>query len=102
MNGIAVIRTGGKQYKAIPGKKLKIEKLEAEVGAKIKFDTLLVAAGDKFEVGTPSLGERVEAEVVAQSRAKKVVGVKFKNKTRYKRTFGHRQYFTEVEIKAIK
>lgn len=100
MAKIAVIKTGGKQYKVEAGKTLKIEKLPLEVGAAVKFETLLVAEADgsAVEIGKPSLGERVEGKVVEQGRADKVSVVKYKNKTRYKRNVGHRQPFTKVEI----
>lgn len=103
MAKIAVIKTGGKQYKVEAGKTLKIEKLDVEVGATVKFETLLVAEADgtTVEVGKPSLGERVEAKVLEQGRADKVSVVKYKNKTRYKRNVGHRQPFTKVEFSNI-
>ena len=101
MGKIAVIKTGGKQYKVKEGQVLKIEKLEVEPEAKVKLETLLVADGPKIEIGTPSLGERVEAEVVRTAKGEKVTVVKYKNKTRYKRTLGHRQMFTEVKITSI-
>ena len=94
MSKIAVIKTGGKQYKVNEGQVIKVEKLEAEPGTKLKLDTLLIADGDKVEVGTPSLGEKVEVEVIDTAKAKKVTVVKYKNKTRYKRTLGHRQNYT--------
>jgi large subunit ribosomal protein L21 len=101
MAKIGVIKTGGKQYRVEAGTVLKIEKLTAEVGASVKFDTLLLADGDKVEVGTPTLGEKIEAKVVEHGRADKVSVVKYKNKTRYKKNVGHRQPFTKVEITAI-
>ncbi|MBA3046767.1 50S ribosomal protein L21 [Patescibacteria group bacterium] len=103
MATIAVIKTGGKQYKVKKGQNIKIEKLSAKNGAKVKFDTLLTASSDGKEVniGKPSLGEKVEGKVVEQGRDKKVMVVKYKNKTRYKRTLGHRQPFTKVEITGI-
>lgn len=101
MAKIGVIKTGGKQYRVEAGTVLKIEKLTAEVGASVKFDTLLLADGDKVEVGMPTLGEKIEAKVVEHGRADKVSVVKYKNKTRYKKNVGHRQPFTKVEITAI-
>ena len=102
-NKIAVIKTGGKQYKVKNSQVLKIEKIEAEVGKKVKFDTLMTASSDGAElnIGKPSLGEKVEAKVLEQAKDKKVTVVKYKNKTRYKRTKGHRQMFTKVEITSI-
>ena len=98
---IAVIKTGGKQYKVTPGQNLRIEKIDAEVGAVLKFQTLLTAEGEKLELGKPSLGELVEGKVIEQGRNKKVSVVKYKNKTRYKRNVGHRQPFTKIEITKI-
>ena len=98
---IAVIKTGGKQYKVAQGQNLKIEKIDAAVGAVLKFTTLLVAEDDKLQLGKPELGEIVEAKILEQGRAKKVSIVKFKNKTRYKKNVGHRQPYTKVEITKI-
>lgn len=103
MAKIAIIKTGGKQYKVEAGKSLKIEKLPLEVGATVKFETLMVAEADgaTVELGKPSLGERVEAKVLEQDKAEKVSVIKYKNKTRYKRNVGHRQPYTKVEISSI-
>ena len=101
MAKIAVIHTGGKQYKVQEGETLKVEKLEAEIGKKVKLETLLIAEGDNFELGTPSLGAKVEAEVLETAKGKKVTVVKYKNKTRYKKTVGHRQMFTAIKIMKI-
>jgi len=101
MAKIAVIRTGGKQYKVQEGDTIKVEKLEAEVSKKIKLDTILIADGDNLELGTPSLGDKVEAEVLNTAKGKKVLVVKYKNKTRYKKTVGHRQMFTALKILKI-
>ncbi len=98
MSKIAVIKTGGKQYKVKEGDIIKIEKLEAEVGKKVKLETLLVADGDKLDLGQPSLGEKVEAEVLECDKGKKVTVIKYKSKTRYKTTVGHRQHFCAIKI----
>lgn len=103
MAKIAVIKTGGKQYKVKKGQTVKVEKLNTEVGKKIKFDTLMIATADGKEVnlGKPSLGKKVEGKVVEQGRDKKITVIKFKNKIRYLRNKGHRQAFTKVEITSI-
>ena len=101
MSKIAIIKTGGKQYKVKEGETIKIEKLAEEAGAKVKFDTLLIAEGEELTLGEPSLGEKVEGEVILTAQADKVTVVKYKNKTRYKRTLGHRQLFTAVKILKI-
>lgn len=98
---IAVISTGGKQYLVSEGDVIKIEKLEAEAGKSVSFETLLTAEGDKLNLGTPSLGEKVTAEVVRQGRHAKIEVVKYKAKSRYTRRHGHRQHFTEVKITKI-
>lgn len=96
----AVIKTGGKQYLVRPGQKLKIEKLEAAEGGAISFDeVLLMADGDEAHIGTPYVaGARVEAKVLRQARAKKVIVFKYRPKARSRVKRGHRQHFTEVEI----
>ena len=101
MSKLAVIKTGGKQYKVSEGQSLKIEKLVAKEGDKVVFDTLLIADGEKLNVGAPSLGDKVEGKVLEQGRADKIAVIKFKNKTRYRKNVGHRQPFTKVEITAI-
>lgn len=95
---IAVIKTGGKQYKVSQDQVLKIEKINAKVGEALKFQTLLLADGEKVELGRPVLGELVEGKILEQGRNDKVSVIKFKNKTRYKRNIGHRQPFTKVKI----
>lgn len=101
MSKIAVIKTGGKQYKVQEGTTIKVEKLAVENGKKIKLDTLLIADGDKLELGQPSLGDKVEVEVLETGKGPKVTVVKYKNKTRYKKTVGHRQRFTAIKVLKI-
>ena len=99
----AVFRTGGKQYRASQGDRLRVERLEAEVGDDIEFDQiLLVGEGSDIKVGAPLVdGGKVAAKVTAQGRGKKIDVVKFKRRKNYKRQHGHRQHYTEVEITAI-
>ena len=103
MNKIAVIQTGGKQYKVEVGQKMKFEKLDVKEGDNVRFETLLISGAniDDINIGTPSLGNKVTAKVISHGFGKKVSVIKFKNKTRYKRNIGHRQPFTEVEILEI-
>ena len=101
MSKIAIIKTGGKQYKVKEGETIKIEKLPEDAGKKVKFETLLIADNDNFNLGQPSLGEKVEGEVIKTAKGDKVTVVKYKNKIRYKRTLGHRQLFTAVKILKI-
>ncbi len=100
---IAVIKTGGKQYVVSPGQKLKIEKIEKKVGEEIVFDeVLLVNQNKKTELGSPYLAKAVvKAKVISQDRAKKVTTIKFKPRIRYRKKIGHRQPYTEIEIKSI-
>ena len=99
---IAVIQTGGKQYIVKAKDKIEIERLPGKVGENISFDqVLLVADGDKVEVGKPNVASKVEGKILEQGRAKKVLVMKFHNKTRYKRKAGHRQQFTKVEITKV-
>ncbi|MGI9317533.1 MAG: 50S ribosomal protein L21 [bacterium] len=98
----AVVETGGKQYKVSIGDKLKVEKLMAEEGASVDFDrVLMVADGDDVSVGAPTLDTSVSATVIAHGRAKKIRVFKMKRRKNYRRTQGHRQYFTEIEITGI-
>ena len=99
----AVFRSGGKQYRASKGDVLKLEKLDADEGAKVKFDeVLLVGEGKDIQVGSPLLsGSSVSGKVVRQGKSKKVSVVKFRRRQNYLRQHTHRQYFTEVEITDI-
>lgn len=99
----AVFRTGGKQYRASQGEKVKVEKLDAAEGATVEFpDVLMVGEGTDVTVGSPLLaGAKVTARVVAQDRHDKISVIKFKRRTTYKRMHGHRQAFTLVEITGI-
>lgn len=100
----AVIKTGGKQYIAEPGKKLKIEKLPVEEGKDFSFEeVLLVEDGTEAKIGTPLVaGVHVAAKVLRHGRAKKITNLRYHSKTRHRRKKGHRQHFTEVEITAVK
>lgn len=100
----AVVKTGGKQYKVKEGQTLKVEKLEAQPGASLDLEVLLVADedGKNVKVGTPNVsGAKVTAKVVEHGRADKIRVVKYKPKSRYTRVNGHRQPFTAVSIEKI-
>ena len=99
----AVFRTGGKQYRARQGERVRVEKLDAAIGDAVAFeDVLLVGEGAQVKVGAPLVkGGKVEAKVVSQGRADKIMIIKFKRRKHYKRVLGHRQSFTEVEITGI-
>ena len=98
----AIIATGGKQYKVSEGDVIKVEKLDAEVGAKVTFDNVLLVGGDTVKVGTPTVdGAKVEASVESEGKGKKVIVYKYKRKTGYHKKNGHRQLFTQVKIDSI-
>jgi large subunit ribosomal protein L21 len=99
----AVISTGGKQYRVSEGSVLRVEKLEAEAGANVEFDkVLLVGSGDQVKIGTPFLsGGKVLATVQSHGKGDKKVIVKFRRRKHYKREGTHRQFFTEVKVTGI-
>ncbi|MGB5163903.1 MAG: 50S ribosomal protein L21 [Woeseiaceae bacterium] len=99
----AVFRSGGKQYRATKGDVLRLEKIEADEGATIQFDeVLLVGEGGDVSVGKPLLeGGMVSGKVLQQGKSRKVTVVKFKRRQNYLRQGSHRQWFTEVEITDI-
>ena len=100
----AIIKTGGKQYKATTGSILDIEKLAAKTGEEVVFDQVLLVADDKeTKIGDPVVaGAKVTAEVVKEGLGDKVTVVQYKAKARYKKIRGHRQPFTQVKITGIK
>ncbi|MFO0561596.1 MAG: 50S ribosomal protein L21 [Polyangiales bacterium] len=98
----AVIHTGGKQYKVAPGENLRIEKIEGDKGAKVSFDKVLLIGGDAVKIGKPYVaGAKVNAEIVVQDRAKKIIVFKLRRRKNYRRKYGHRQPFTEIKITGI-
>ena len=99
----AVIAAGGKQHRVEEGEILRLEKIEAETGATIEFDqVLLVADGSNLKVGTPKVdGAKVTAEIVNHGRADKVKIVKFRRRKHSLKRQGHRQWYTEVKITGI-
>ncbi|MCK9393191.1 MAG: 50S ribosomal protein L21 [Candidatus Paceibacterota bacterium] len=101
---IAVIKTGGKQYKVAPGQKIKIEKIDTLEGEMVTFDEVLLVGDEKIiDIGTPTIeGATVTAKVIRQDKGEKIVIFKYKPKKRYKVKKGHRQFFTEIEITDIK
>ena len=99
----AVIRSGGKQYRVAPGQTVRLETLAGEVGAKVELgDVLLVENEGNIQLGSPVLANaKIEATVVEQDRAKKILVFKKKRKKQYRRTQGHRQDYTAVRIDNI-
>ncbi len=98
----AIVKTGGKQYKVAPGDKINVEKLDAEVGDKVTLDAICIVDGKTVEADpAKAAATKVEAVVLEQFRDKKIVVFKFKKRKNYKRTQGHRQDLTRVQIMAV-
>ena len=100
----AIIESCGKQYKVAEGDVVFFEKLDVEEGKKVTFDKVVLVSEDKkVEVGAPYVkGVKVEGKVVSHGKGKKVLVYKYKAKKNYRRTQGHRQPYTKVEITKIK
>ena len=99
----AVFSTGGKQYRAVPGEVIRVEKLEAEAGASVTIDqVLMIGDGENVTVGTPVVkGATVAATVRGHGRHDKVTIVKFRRRKHHRKQMGHRQHYTEIEITGI-
>ena len=99
----AVVMTGGKQYRVSAGDKIRVEKLNAEAGSTVSLDKVLVVGGEgETMVGAPYVaGACVEAEVVENGKADKVIIFKYKAKKDYRKKQGHRQPYTELKINGI-
>jgi len=99
----AVIETGGKQYRVAPGDKVRVETIQAEVGAEVEFSGLLAAsnADGQLLTGTDLAHAKVVATISRQGRGDKIVVFKFKRKKQYRRTIGHRQNFTELTVSDV-
>ena len=98
----AIIATGGKQYKVAEGDVLNVEKLGVEAGEKVTFDNVLAVRDDNaMKVAADVAGASVEATVIENGRAKKVIVYKYKRKTGYHKKNGHRQQYTKVQIDKI-
>ncbi|KKR95505.1 MAG: 50S ribosomal protein L21 [candidate division TM6 bacterium GW2011_GWE2_41_16] len=99
----AIIKTGGKQYQALEGKTIAVEKLDAVEGSTVIFDEVLLRRLDKdtVEIGQPFLDTPVKASVIKHAREPKVIVYKWKRRKKYRRKLGHRQSFTVVRIESI-
>lgn len=97
----AIIATGGKQYKVSEGDVIKVEKLDAEVGATVTFDQVVAVSDGSLKVGADVASANVTATVMDQARARKVIVYKYKRKTGYHKKNGHRQAYTQVKIEKI-
>ena len=98
----AVLVTGGKQYRVAQGETLRVEKLEADVGSEVTFDSVLMLGdADGIKIGEAVKGATVTAKVVEQGRADKVRIIKFRRRKHHMKRQGHRQYYTQIEITGI-
>ena len=99
----AVFQSGGKQHRVSEGQTIRLEKLDVATGEAIEFDqVLMIANGEEINIGLPLVaGGVIKAEVVAHGRGEKVKIVKFRRRKHYRKQQGHRQWFTDVKIKAI-
>ena len=100
----AIIRAGGKQFKAEKGKTLRLPLMEAEAGSKVTFDEVLLSSdGHTIKTGAPLVkGAKVTGEVIGQGKESKIYVFKFKRRKNYRRKTGHRQGYTEVRITDLK
>ena len=103
----AVVETGGKQYKVSPGQQLRVERLDGEAGTKVVLDKVLMIGGDteggqESRVGSPVVdGAQVVGRIVSQEKTKKVLVFKKKRRKDFRKTQGHRQQVTKLEIEEI-
>ena len=98
----AVIESGGKQYRVAPGETVEVETLPGEAGSEIEFGRVLaIVDGDSVKAGAGAEGARVKGTIVSHGRGDKTIVFKFKRKKQYKRTIGHRQNFTRVQVNEI-
>jgi large subunit ribosomal protein L21 len=98
----AVIKTGGKQYKVSEGDLLKIEKIEGAVGDTVALSEVLMVGGEEVKIGTPLLpAAKVTARIVEQGKDKKVLVFHAKRRKGYRKTYGHRQPLTRLQITGI-
>ena len=99
----AIIESGGKQYKAVEGTTIEVDKLPLEVGQELKIDqVLLVVNEDDVSIGTPVVeGSVVKTTVVAQMKARKIIIYKYRARKRHRVKTGHRQQYTRLKIDSI-
>jgi large subunit ribosomal protein L21 len=98
----AVIETGGKQYRVAAGESVEIESLPGDIGAEVEFGRVLaVVDGESVRAGSDLASARVKGTIESHGRGVKLIVFKFKRKKQYKRTIGHRQNFTRVNVSEI-
>jgi len=100
----AIFRAAGKQFKAEKGRTLRLPRIDAEPGAKVSFDqVLLTSDGETVRAGTPLVpNASVEAEVIGETKGEKIYVFKFKRRKNYRRKTGHRQRYTDVRVTDVK
>ncbi len=99
----AVIETGGKQYRVAPGQTIEVDTLSGDIGADVEFDRVLAISNEANELvlGDALKSARVRGKIASHGRGDKILVFKFKRKKQYKRTIGHRQNYTRVEVQEI-
>ena len=99
----AVIESGGKQHRVVPGEVLQLEKLDNAEGDTVDFEkVMMIGEGEDVKIGTPYVeGGKVTAQVVSHGRGDKVTIIKMRRRKHYRRQAGHRQHYTEVKITEI-
>lgn len=99
----AIVRAGGRQLRLIEGQEFEVNHLSGEPGDTVDFPVLMLLDGEDLTVGTPVIeGATVKARISEHGRAPKIRFMKYKNKVRYRRTFGHRQPVTRLVVESIK
>ncbi|MGO3362300.1 MAG: 50S ribosomal protein L21 [Corynebacterium sp.] len=98
----AIVKTGGKQYKVAEGDLVKVEKIEGEPGSSVALTPVLLVDGADVTSGDKLADKSVAAEIVDQTKGKKINGMHYRNKTGYKRRYGHRQHLTVLKVTGIK
>lgn len=98
----AIVKTGGKQYKVAEGDLVKVEKIEGEPGSSVALTPVLLVDGADITSGDKLAGKTVNAEIVEQTKGKKINGMHYRNKTGYKRRYGHRQQLTVLKVTGVK
>jgi large subunit ribosomal protein L21 len=98
----AVIETGGKQYRVAPGQTIDVDTLAGDIGTAVEFDRVLAVSSDGgLSLGDAVKSARVRGKIMAHGRGDKILVFKFKRKKQYKRTIGHRQDYTRVQVEEI-
>jgi large subunit ribosomal protein L21 len=99
----AVLKVDGKQYRVTEGQRLRLDTIDADEGASVEFDqVLMLGSGDEVKVGAPFVaGAKVKATIISHGRAKKIEIIKFKRRQHHMKHMGHRQNFTEVKVEEI-